>query len=415
MSDSRIAKASERHDGASSAAASAAASADAGTTAPADRWDAHIAMSAETDTPTSAEPRAAPAARKIIHCDCDCFYAAVEVRDRPELAGRPVAVGGSPDGRGVIATCNYEARRFGVHSAMPAGRALRLCPDLVLLRTDMEKYREVSRGVHAIFRRFTDLIEPLSLDEAFLDVSETELLHGSGTLIARAIRGAVHRELGITISAGVAPNKFLAKIASDWDKPDGLFVIRPEDVDDFVVRLPVDRIHGVGPKTAKRLHDFGVRNCGDLQGYAKHELAEHFGVFGQRLWALARGIDDRPVRVSSQRKSVSVERTFPQDLETLEACQRMQRDLLRRLGERLERVGDDERIARCFVKVRFDDFTTTTAEQPALEADAEVFDALLRTAWDRAKRPVRLLGLGVGYRSRRAPAEQLPLFGEAPT
>lgn len=355
-----------------------------------------------------------PRQRKIIHCDCDCFYAAVEVRDRPELAGRPVAVGGTPDGRGVVATCNYEARRFGVHSAMPAGRALRLCPDLVLLRTDMEKYREVSHGVHAIFRRFTDVIEPLSLDEAFLDVSDAELLHGSGTLIARAIRGAVKRELGITISAGVAPNKFLAKIASDWNKPDGLFVIRPEQVDAFVLRLPVDRIHGVGPKTAAKLHERGIRTCADLQGFEKHELAEHFGVFGQRIHDLARGIDDREVKARSQRKSVSVERTFPKDIEAVEGCRRMLGELLERLEERLARVDDEARVARCFVKVRFDDFTTTTAEQPATGPDAEIFAALLETAWARGERPVRLLGLGVGYRSHRAPAEQLPLFGEDP-
>ena len=352
--------------------------------------------------------------RKIIHCDCDCFYAAVEVRDRPELAGRPVAVGGTPDGRGVVAACNYEARRFGVHSAMPAGRALRLCPDLVLLRTDMERYREVSGEVNGIFRRFTDLIEPLSLDEAYLDVTDTELLHGSGTLIAKAIRAAVRRELGITISAGVAPNKFLAKIASDWNKPDGLFVLRPEDVDAFVQRLPVDRIHGVGPKTAARLHELGIRDCADLQRCGRRELAERFGVFGQRLHDLARGIDEREVKARSRRKSVSVERTFAEDVATLEDCRRLLADLRARLATRLERVDPEERITRCFVKVRFDDFTTTTAEQAAVAPDAALFEQLLETAWHRGERPVRLLGLGVGYRSHRAPGEQLPLFGEAP-
>ena len=353
--------------------------------------------------------------RKIIHCDCDCFYAAVEVRDRPELAGKPVAVGGTPDGRGVIATCNYEARRFGVRSAMPAGRALRLCPDLVLLRTDMERYREVSHGVHAIFRRFTDIIEPLSLDEAYLDVTDATLLHGSGTLIAEAIRGAVRRELGITISAGVAPNKFLAKIASDWKKPDGLFVIRPEEIADFVLRLPVDRIHGVGPKTAERLHKLDVQTCADLQRFEKYQLAEHFGVFGQRLYELARGNDDRDVKARSRRKSVSVERTFPKDIADLTGCRRTLRELFPKLEERLERAGSEEPIARCFVKVRFDDFTTTTAEQPGAIAALDAFEELLDVAWARGERPVRLLGLGVGYRSRKAPAEQLPLFGEGPT
>jgi DNA polymerase-4 len=352
--------------------------------------------------------------RRIIHCDCDCFYASVEVRDRPDLAGRPVAVGGTPDGRGVVATCNYEARRFGVRSAMPAGRALRLCPDLVLLRTDMEKYREVSAAVHAIFRRFTDLIEPVSLDEAYLDVSGTELLHGSGTLIARAIRGAVQRELGITISAGVAPNKFLAKIASDWDKPDGLFVIRPEAVEAFVAALPVDRLHGVGPKTAARLHEMDVRTCADLQAVDRLVLGQRFGVFGQRLWELARGIDPREVRPRSRRKSVSVERTFATDVADLAGCRRIAVDLFERLQQRLARVDDEAPLGRAFVKVRFDDFTTTTAEHPVTTPALEDFLALLETAWHRGERPVRLIGLGVGYRSRRAPAEQLPLFGQAP-
>ncbi|HSG90028.1 MAG TPA: DNA polymerase IV [Pseudomonadales bacterium] len=350
--------------------------------------------------------------RKIIHCDCDCFYAAVEVRDRPDLEGRPVAVGGSPDGRGVVATCNYEARRFGVHSAMPAARAMRLCPDLVILRTDMDKYREVSRLVNGVFRRFTDLIEPLSLDEAFLDVSEATLLHGSGTLIARAIRGAVKREVGITISAGVAPNKFLAKIASDWNKPDGLFVIRPEEVDDFVRTLPVTRLFGVGPKTAARMHALGIRVCGDLQELSKVTLTEHFGVFGQRLWDLARGVDPREVRPNSRRKSVSVERTFAEDIADLDACRRILPDLVERLGERLAGTDLTVPIARAFVKVRFDDFTTTTAEHPATAFRPEMFDDLLETAWLRAERPVRLLGVGVGYRNARAPDQQLPLFGE---
>lgn len=350
--------------------------------------------------------------RRIIHCDCDCFYAAVEVRDRPDLQGRPVAVGGSPDGRGVIATCNYEARRYGVHSAMPSARAVRLCPDLVIRRPDMERYREVSRGVHMIFQRFTEHIEPLSLDEAFLDVTDATLLHGSGTLIARAIRGAVRRELGITISAGVAPNKFLAKIASDWNKPDGLFVIRPEQVEAFVRDLPVKRLSGVGPKTAARMHDLGLHTCSDLQALGRVELVTRFGSFGQRLWELARGIDRREVKARSRRASVSVERTFAQDLPDLAACRRVLPELLERLTERLARVDPDERMARSFVKVRFSDFTTTTAEQPALEFEAGDFDGLLQTAWSRAERPVRLLGVGIGYRGNRAPDTQLPLFGQ---
>ncbi|MEE4361613.1 MAG: DNA polymerase IV [Pseudomonadales bacterium] len=351
--------------------------------------------------------------RKIIHCDCDCFYAAVEVRDRPELAGRPVAVGGTPDGRGVIATCNYEARRYGVHSAQPAARALRLCPDLVLIRPDMDKYREVSRAVQEIFRRFTEVIEPVSLDEAYLDVTGTTLLRGSGTLIAEAIRGAVRRELGITLSAGVAPNRFLAKVASDWNKPDGQFVIRPEDVDDFVRALPVARLHGVGPRTAERLARMDVHDCADLRALGPLTLAERFGSFGHRLWELSQGIDARPVQPRTTRKSVSVERTFAEDIEGLPGCLRALEDLFKRLEQRLERAGGDEAATKRFVKVRFDDFTTTTAEGPALGPAGPAFERLLATAWDRGRRPVRLLGIGVGFRARRAPAEQLPLWDGA--
>ena len=199
--------------------------------------------------------------RKIIHCDCDCFYASVEIRDDPSLAGLPVAVGGSPERRGVITTCNYVAREYGVHSAMPSAHARRLCPGLVILPPDFDKYRAASRQIRQIFYDYTDLVEPLSLDEAFLDVSAASACHGSATLIARDIRRRVRAEVGITISAGVAPNKFLAKVASDWNKPDGDFVVLPEQVDAFVAALPVRRISGVGKATAERLSGMGVSIC----------------------------------------------------------------------------------------------------------------------------------------------------------
>lgn len=360
--------------------------------------------------------------RKIIHCDCDCFYAAVEVRDRPELAGRPVAVGGSAEGRGVIATCNYEARRFGVHSAMPAAHAQRLCPDLILIRPDMDKYREVSRAIHRIFQRFTDRIEPLSLDEAFLDLTGSELLAGSATRIAMTIRNAVRREIGITISAGVAPNKFLAKIASDWNKPDGLFVIAPDDVAAFLPKLPVQRLPGVGPATTRRLTDLGIRYCADLLDADTLALHEQLGSQAQRLLQLARGEDTRPVRPRSVRKSVSVEHTYDVDLIDLNACRRALADLEPRLRARLTRAGATQGISRCFVKVRFSDFTTTTAERavepPQLETLnevlAEAFTELLETAWLRGRKPVRLLGVGVGFRNQEAPRQQLVLPLQAP-
>ncbi len=350
--------------------------------------------------------------RKIIHCDCDCFYAAVEMRDRPELAQRPVAVGGSAEGRGVIATCNYQARRFGVHSAMPAARALRLCPDLVLIRPDMDRYREVSRAVHRIFQRFTDRIEPLSLDEAYLDVTGTSLLHGSATLIATTIRNAVRRELGITISAGVAPNKFLAKIASDWNKPDGLFVITPDQVQDFLPALPVRRLPGVGPATARRLAELNIQYCADLQAADPIALHDSVGSLARRLLQLAHGEDSRPVHARGQRKSVSVEHTYKVDLVDLGACMRALGDLETRLRQRLASKRDEDRIQRCFVKVRFNDFTTTTAERGGDGSQAGIFSELLETAWQRHRKPVRLLGVGVGFSSQQAPLEQLQLHLE---
>ncbi|MEE3267637.1 MAG: DNA polymerase IV, partial [Pseudomonadota bacterium] len=203
--------------------------------------------------------------RKIIHCDCDCFYAAVEMRDNPALTDIPIAIGGSVEQRGVVATCNYPARAFGIHSAMPMAQALKRCPHLTVIRGDMAKYKAVARQVFAIYRDVTELIEPLSLDEAFLDVSEVTLHHGSATRMAEAIRHRVKQEVGITVSAGVAPNKFLAKIASDWRKPDGLFVITPDDIDAFVQQLPVKKIHGVGPRTAEKLAELGIQTGADLR------------------------------------------------------------------------------------------------------------------------------------------------------
>ena len=221
--------------------------------------------------------------RKIIHIDCDCFYAAIEMRDDPRLAGRAVAVGGAAERRGVIATCNYEARAFGVRSAMPTRNALRLCPDLLILKPRMDAYREASRQIHAILRDYSELIEPLSLDEAYLEVTDSLHFAGSATRIAEDIRRRVAADVGITVSAGVAPNKFLAKIASDWNKPDGLFVIRPEQVEGFVATLPVARLHGVGKVTAERLKRLGIEHCSQLREWDRLALVREFGSFGERL------------------------------------------------------------------------------------------------------------------------------------
>ena len=352
--------------------------------------------------------------RKIIHIDCDCFYAAVEMRDDPSLRDLPIAVGGQ-GGRGVVTTCNYRARAFGVRSAMPGGEARRLCPDLVMVPLDMPRYRDVSRQVMAIFREITDLVEPLSLDEAFLNVSEVEAYQGSATLIARHIREQVRERVGITVSAGVAPNKFLAKIASDWQKPDGLFVITPDDVDGFVRGLPVEKLFGVGKVTAGKLHDRGIQTCGDLQQVGQPELVKAFGKQGLRLWDMAHGRDERPVVVTRVAKSVSVERTFSRDLPGKAACQQVMPGLVDDLNRRLERKSGRKPLHKLFIKIRYSDFSTHTLERvrdpgAAQEPEADEFGPLLDELVTDEQRPVRLLGVGVRFREDSAPVTQLRLF-----
>lgn len=358
--------------------------------------------------------------RKIIHVDCDAFYAALEVRDDPSLRGQPIAVGGSPDRRGVIATCSYEARRYGIHSAMASATAMRLCPDLQILPPRFEVYRAVSGQMRDIFADYTHLIEPLSLDEAFLDVTDAEQCRGSATLIAREIRQRVQQELGITVSAGAAPNKFLAKVASDWNKPNGLFVLTPEQVPDFVRGLAVSKINGVGKVTAAKLKQLDVETCGHLQSLSEETLASHFGKQGLRLYQMARGVDNRPVQSSRVRKSLSVEQTFDEDLANLAAVTRALPKLLDELRNRFCRKLNDERglVTKRFVKVKFSDFTQTTLEQ-TLSGVSREWDALgdyqrlMNAAWQRGARPVRLLGVGVRLQETdptAGPQVQLMLF-----
>lgn len=336
--------------------------------------------------------------RKIIHCDADCFFAAIEMRDDPSLRNLPIAVGGGADKRGVISTSNYEARRYGVHSAMPSATARRLCPDLIILPHRMDVYREVSLRMRHIFYEYTDLVEPLSLDEAFLDVTDSPYCDGSATRIAQLIRSRIEQELGITVSAGVAPNKFLAKVASDWKKPNGLFVITPAQIDHFVQQLPVRKIHGVGKATAARLAQLNVKTCGDLQRFSVFELCQRYGQFGQRLYDLSRGRDDRQVIPSRRRKSLSVEHTYPQDLPDLSCCLHQFPELLQTLASRLRRLEDDYQVVKIFVKLKFTDFTSTTIERAGQSLSMADYQALCSQAFERGNhRPVRLLGVGVRF------------------
>lgn len=350
--------------------------------------------------------------RKIIHCDADCFFAALETREDPSLRGRPLAVGGPAERRGVIATCNYEARRYGVRSAMPSAHARRLCPDLLIVPPNMSLYRSVSLQIREIFHRYTEQVEPLSLDEAFLDVSQSEHCRGSATLIAREIRQQVRDELGLTVSAGVAPNKFLAKIASDWQKPDGLTVILPEQVGDFVRTLPVKKIHGVGAVTAAKLKTMGIELCEQLQPLSEIELCRSFGSMGLRLHRLCRGIDERPVNANGRRQSVSVEHTFPVDLPDLQRCLAELPPLISKLHQRLRRIDEGYRIVKAFVKVKFSDFTTTTLERLGTRLSLADYQSLCSEAYERRAAPVRLLGLGVRLLDLRHEGDfiQLQLF-----
>ncbi|MBB3188932.1 DNA polymerase IV [Halomonas cerina] len=332
--------------------------------------------------------------RKILHADCDAFFAAVEMRDNPVLRDIPLAIGRSRERRGVIATCNYPARVYGIHSAMPTARALRLCPHLTLLPGDFEKYRDVSRQIQATFRELTPRVEPLSLDEAFLDVTDVEGFRGSATWMAEWLKQECLVRTGITVSVGVAPAKFLAKIASDWDKPDGLTVIPPERVDAFVSALPVSKLHGVGPATGARLDALGIATCADLRALPLERLLDEFGKFGRRLYELCRGIDERPVRVTRERKSVSVESTFDRDLPNLANARSALGPLCEKLESRLARQGHPP-LAGLFIKVRFDDFSLTTLESRGLAPSPANYGRLLEQAWARAHRPVRLLGVGV--------------------
>jgi len=317
------------------------------------------------------------------------------MRDNPDLAKLPIAVGGSPNRRGVVATCNYEARKFGIHSAMASAMARKLCPDLIIIRPDMEKYREASALIHQVFQNYTQLIEPLSLDEAFLDVSDCSRLEGSATRIAEAIRREVHDSVGITISAGIAPNKFLAKIASDWEKPDGQYVIRPEQVSAFVASLPVKKLHGVGKVTAAKMKRLGLECCEDLRLLGEEELRKYFGSFGERLYNLSQGIDNRPVQTDRIRKSVSVENTFAEDLPSLESCLNALPDLEQQLLKRIQNLKDNYRIQKQFVKIKFHDFVGTTVEMISSTLDTDNYRVLCEQGFARGNKPVRLLGIGV--------------------
>jgi len=350
--------------------------------------------------------------RKIIHVDADCFYAAIEVRDNPRLKGLPIAVGGSSERRGVIATASYEARKFGVHSAMASATAIKRCPRLVLIPGRMSAYREASRQMRAIFADYTNLIEPLSLDEAFLDVSDCAHCKGSATLIAQEIRLRIAKTIGITVSAGVAPNKFIAKIASDWNKPDGQYVVTPDRIDSFLSNLPVNKIWGVGKITAARLNKLGIYTCDDVRRHDVFQFVELFGNFGEHIHKLSHGIDNRPVVSGWRRKSISVENTYPRDLPDLSTCLQKIPGLIQSLERRMEGLDDDYRIHNSFLKMKFRNFNQTTVERLLSRPVEQDLSSLCEEAWQRGKMPDRLLGIGVRLDDLTESGGQMDLFDQ---
>ena len=369
----------------------------------------------------SEAPRPGNPQRRILHCDMDCFYAAVHVRDDPSLRGKPVIIGGSPTGRGVVAAANYEVRRFGVHSAMPAARAVKLCPHAVFIKPEFSRYRDESQKIMEIFRSFTPILQPASLDEAYLDVSEHLEPWGSATAVAREIRRRVREERRLAVSVGVGPNRLIAKIASDYHKPDGLTVVKPHQVQGFLDPLSVRKLHGVGPATEKALSELGVETIADLRQLSLDKLEKRFGRHGVGLYNYSRGIDERPVRTHHERKSLGHERTYAENIRELA---RMDAEIEKLSGLVAEGLQKREIAGRTItVKARYPDFTTLTRARTLPRATAsarriaELAKELLRQT-AAAERHVRLLGVtasglvGEGDEGEGEGPEQLWLFDE---
>lgn len=351
--------------------------------------------------------------RKIIHIDMDAFFASVEQLDNPELRGKPVAVGGNAE-RGVIAAASYEARKFGVKSAMSSKIAAKKCPKLIFVKPRFERYKEISNAIHEIFSRYTDEIEPLSLDEAFLDVTFNKIDLKSATFIAQAIKNDIKNELNLIASAGVSYNKFLAKMASDQDKPDGLFIIRPKEGIDFINTLPIERFHGVGKVTALKMNELGITNGKELRKLSAEFLMEHFGKTGIYFYNIARGIDDRKVESVRERKSIAVENTFETDIFDSTKFRAQAENILDKLWLRYQKFGQSGKTLS--IKLKFNDFTqitrSNTKNNRFIDKDSleEVGKLLIEQVLPLPK-PIRLIGFQISgfQQEQQAKATQMTL------
>ena len=367
--------------------------------------------------------------RKFIHIDMDCFFAAVEMRENPALRSVPMAVGGSPQGRGVISTSNYPARKYGVKSGISSAAAMRLCPHLTIVHHSFQNYKKDAQIIHEIFYEYTDQVEIAGMDEAYLDVTDCPLFHGSATLIAQDIRKRIFEATKLTASAGVAPNMFLAKVASDWHKPNGQFVIRPQDIDAFILDLPVGKIPGVGKVSQQKLHTLGIKTCRDLQKIPLFELQLHFGKWAKSLRERSFGRSDREICTEYERKSLSTEETFSKDLEYSELEGQALHSVIEEFERRWAKFKQKEPDwsyppHTLFLKLKFHDFINVSVQKTFAP---EVFNALnqshkldeflvaqlsdlLKMAYNRGNRPVRLLGMGIRFQSEVQGPEQLSLF-----
>lgn len=353
-----------------------------------------------------------PQQRKIIHVDMDAFFASVEQRDNPDYRNKPLIVGGQPNSRGVVAACSYEARKFGIHSAMPCSQAYRLCPQALFVPPRFEAYREVSETIREVFWRYASEVEPLSLDEAYLDVTYTADFDGSATRIAQAIKRDILEATDLVASAGVSYNKFLAKIASDMDKPDGLYVIKPEQGEAFVADLAIDKFHGIGPATEAKMNKLGIKIGRDLRQWTLHDLNENFGKSGQYYFHVSRGIDERPVRSTRIRKSLGKETTFSNDMMNIDELLGQLESLAEIVFERLQTLQLEARTLT--VKVKYANFQQVTRAQSSSDilATLDDFKALLPALLARTEagiQAVRLVGVTASGFVRDSDVEELQL------
>ena len=349
--------------------------------------------------------------RKIIHIDMDSFFASIEIRDNPNLQNKPVAVGGKANERGVLTTCNYLARKYGLHSAMSSKKAIQLCKDLIIIPVDITKYRKISKEIFKIFKCYSRKIEPVSIDEAFLDVSESGYCQGDPEEMAKQIRSCIKADFGITASAGISSNKLIAKICSDWKKPDNQFSICDDEIQDFIKTVSLKSIPGIGRVNFKKCKTLNMTSCSDMQKISKDELIKIFGSYGYTLFNLVRGIDNREIETNRTRKSISVEDTFLHDLNDTTLCIQQISILYTKLIERCKSSNvNTNDVREIFLKIKFNDFETITRQRKSLKIELNEFKNLFDSNIVKIVKPIRLLGIGFRLNDKKEESSQYDIF-----